>query len=243
MKINKKYAAIFLGLLIGASNAFSASVTLSVSQDANVFVPNIAQGTWTDMRIRWQSADDWGRNYPIIQFDLTGLPNNIVVNYARFAFWTYTIDDGGPDWPIDDDFPLLSMYRITNAWTEADAPEPLIDSSAVETQDSFDPGGAGNKFTDPDIIVSNKAAWIFFDGLAVAALVQSWANGLTNNYGVEIQGTGSYTDTSRYFHMLSHDHPTPAVHPYLYVDYTPIPEPATIGIIGLLAAMFFARKR
>ena len=244
MKKSKIFTAILLGLIITVgSSVFADSITLPADQAATIFAPNVAQGTWTEMRIRWQSDDDWGRNYPIVKFDLFGLTNNIIVNYARFAFWTYTQDDAGTGWPADDDFPLLSMYKITSPWTEADSPEPAIDSTAVETQDSFDPGGAGNKFTAPDTISANKAGWIFFDGTAAATLVANWANGVEDNHGIEIQGTGAYTDTSRYFHMPSNDHPTPAVRPYLYVDYTVIPEPATFGLIGLFAAMFIARRR
>ena len=243
MKNKKIFVAILLGLLVMAGNAFCDSIILGVTQDATVFAPNVTQGSWDEMRVRWQSADDWGRNYPLIEFDLTGLPNNIAVNYARFAFWTHTQDDSNPYWPAADDFPLLSMYKVTSSWSDAGGTQPSIDPVAVDTQDAFDPGGAGNIFTAPDTIVADKAAWIFFHDVGSAALVQNWANGVTDNNGVEVRGTGAYTDTSRYFHFISSDHPTTSVRPYLYVDYTVIPEPATLGFIGLLAAMFITRKR
>lgn len=236
MKINKKHVAILLGLLIGASSAFSATVVLSVDQDATVFVPNISQGTWTDMRIRWQSAADWGRNYPLIQL----LPAGITVNYARFAFWTVTSDDGGEGWPADNDFPLLSMYNVTTSQSDTGGTQPSIDATAVDTYDHFDPD---DFFVAPNTIVSNKAAWTFFDGTGAATLVANWANNVVSNYGIEVRGTGAYTDTSRYFHYASSDHPSTGVRPYLYVDYTAIPEPASLILFGIFAVGLLRIKK
>jgi len=240
MKKQKIIAAVLIGLLITIGNVFADTITLSVAQDANVFVPNISYGTWEEMRIRWQSADDWGRNYPLVQFDLTGLTNNIVVNYARFAFWTHTQDDSNPYWPAADDFPLLSMYKVTSSWSDSGGTQPSIDATAVETQNTMQVVG---KFTAPDTIAADSASWVFFDGAGAATLVANWANGVDDNNGIEVRGTGPYTDTSRYFHFISSDHPTPSVRPYLYVDYTVIPEPFSFGLIGLFAAMFIVRKR
>ncbi len=239
MKINKKHVAILLGLLIGASNAFSASIILTNLQDSTALGadPTGNYGAFTIMRIRWESADDWGRYFPLVKFDLAGLPNNIIVNYARFAFWTEATDDGGPGWPGADDFPLLSMYNNTADWSESTMTyntRPSTDAFAIDTSDHFDPDDI---FTAPDTIAANKTGWLFFDGLGSAALVQSWANGLTNNYGVTISGTGAYTDTARYFDMFSKEHPNFSIgmSPYLYVDYTAIPEPATMILFGIFA--------
>ncbi len=233
MKNKKVFIAIFLGLLVVVGNAFADNVTLSVNQDATVFAPNITQGSWEEMRIRWQSDDDWGRNYPLIEFDLSGLPGGITVNYARFAFWTHTQDDANAFWPADDDFPLLSMYKVTSSWSDAGGTQPSIDVTAVDTCDHFD--DPDDFFVDPNTIAANKAGWTFFDDLGAATLVAGWANGTISNYGIEIRGTGAYTDTSRYFHYISSDNASTSVRPYLYVDYTVIPEPASLILFGIFA--------
>ena len=246
---NKKTMAILLGLLAGAGSvAFADTVTLDISQDATIFEPNVDQGTWTDMRIRWQSDDAWGRNHPVAQFDLSGITSglgageSITVNYARFAFWAFTSDDSGPGW--DDganDFPELAMYYNTSSWSDSGGAMPTFDNTVSVNTDSLLPDGVTpDKFTAPDTIAADAAGWLFFDDGLAGALVEGWVNGGIVNNGVQIQGTGAYTDTSRYLHLSSSEG---GVAPYLYVDYDIVPEPATFGLLGAFGAAILVVRR
>ena len=240
MKSKKTYTAILLGLLIGAGGtALADTISLPISQDASIFEPDVTQGTWSDQRIRWQSDDAWGRNHPVSQFDLSGIVlgagESITVNYARFAFWAGTSDDGGPGWTAADDFPTLAMYYNTSAWSDAGGTAPTFDNSVSVTLDHFDDG---TLFSN---IPANQAGWLFFDDGLAGSLVEFWVNGVIVNNGVQIQGTGAYTDTSRYLHFQSDEG---GVQPYLYVDYNIIPEPATLGLVGILGgAMLVVRRK
>lgn len=238
--MKKTTIAILMGLIIGAgSSALADTITASIAQDATIFEPNVTQGTWSDQRIRWQSDDDWGRNHPVSQFDLSGIVlgagESIQVNYARFAFWAGTSDDGGPGWTGADDFPTLAMYYNTSAWSDAGGAMPTFDNSVSVTVDQFDDGTLFSS------IPANHANWLFFDDGLAGTLVEYWVNGLLVNNGVQIQGTGAYTDTSRYLHFQSDEG---GVQPYLYVDYTVIPEPATLGLVGAFGgALLFIRRK
>jgi len=251
MKNKKIHMAILLGLLVGAGSSVCADqVVLGASQDATIFEPNVAQETWTEMRVRWQSDATWGRNHPVVQFDLSGLPSlgageSFQINSARFGFWAWTVDDDGPGWAAADDFPELAMYYNTSAWSASGGPAPTFDGSVSVNTDSLDPDGGGPgaplKFTAPDSIAADTAGWLFFDDAISADLVEYWANGLFPNYGIQIQGTGTYTDTSRYLHLSSSEG---GVAPQLVVDYDIIPEPATMGLLGVFgAAMLVVRRK
>lgn len=251
MKNKKIHMAILLGLLVGAgSSAFADQVVLGASQDATIFEPNVAQETWSEMRVRWQSDADWGRNHPLVQFDLSGLPalgagESFQITSARFGFWAWTHDDGGSGWAAADDFPELAMYYNTSTWSDAGGAMPTFDGSQSVTTDSLDPDGGGPgaplKFTAPDSINASTAGWLFFDDALSATLVQYWVDGLLPNNGIQIQGTGTYTDTSRYLHLSSSEG---GVAPQLVVDYNIIPEPATLGLLGVFGtAMLVVRRK
>jgi len=239
MKNTQKYMAILLGLLIGAAGtALADSIVAPIDQDATIFEPDVAQGTWTDQRVRWQSDDAWGRNHPVSQFDLSGIVlgagESITVNYARFAFWAGTSDDSGPGWTADDDFPTLAMYYNTSAWSDAGGAAPTFDNSVSVTLDHFDDGTLFSS------IPANHANWLFFDDGLAGTLVEYWVNGLIPNNGVQIQGTGAYTDTSRYLHFQSNEG---GVQPYLYIDYNVIPEPATLSLFGVFGIAFWVLRK
>jgi len=247
MKIKKTIAVVLLGLLVVASSAFCVQVTLHTSDDSFVSGagPNANYGGNTFMRIRHQSASDWGNYFPLAKFDLSPLPSNIVVNSARMRYYVALTDDGGPGWPAADDFPAVAAYNNLQDWAEGTVTynnRPTSDAAAADTLDHFGLISVDEVyFTSPNTISSG--GWLEYVGAGMVSLVQDWANGITPNYGVTIKGTGDYTDTSRYFDLQSKENGNPAVHPTIIVDYTVIPEPATFGLIGCLVALFIARKR
>lgn len=247
MKNKKKCTAILLGLLIVAGSAFGLEMTLGTTDDAMVVggAPGGNYGSATSMRIRWQNDADWGRIYPLAKFDISALPNNIVVNWVRLRFYVALADDAGAGWPAADDFPMVEMYNNLSDWDEGSVTfntKPTIDAAAAETLDHFGLLGVDDvSFVSPNTISSG--GWLEYVGAGTIALVSGWVDGTIPNYGVTIMGSGAYTDTSRYFDLQTKDNPAGAVHPALIVDYTVIPEPATFGLIGCLAALFIARKR
>jgi hypothetical protein len=68
-----------------------------------------------------------------------------------------------------------------------------------------------------------------FSGTDVEALVQSWIDGDTTNYGVALLSSVGNGIVKLY----SDDVATETLRPVLSVEYYVVPEPATIGLLGL----------
>lgn len=76
----------------------------------------------------------------------------------------------------------------------------------------------------------NGAGWLVND---VTAIVQSWVTGAAPNYGFA-QIKGNYTFAlSEYGTQYQ---------PVLFIDYTPVPEPATCGLLAMAGLTFLARR-
>ncbi len=245
MKNKKFFALILIGLLLVTGNAFSDTIlTTNVLDDTfvDIYVPDTNGTQNTILRLRHQDPT-WGLMYGLIKFDLSEIPTNIIVNYARISLWTDLATDDD-SWTPSNSFPLLAMHNNTENWSEDTVTwntAPTYDTTPVETLDHFDVSGP--KFTLPDMV--SAGGWLFFDENPSAVLVQNWANGIVSNYGVSIMATGTYTSTSRYFDLFSSRHPNViySMTPYLYVDYTIIPEPATLGLFGIIGTWLFVSRR
>lgn len=82
-------------------------------------------------------------------------------------------------------------------------------------------------------IVSSSSETIF----NVLTLVQNWADGTWDNDGFVLQGTANYSAAST-FRLRTH-----MDQGGLIIDYTPVPEPALIGVLTVGSLTMLARRR
>ena len=252
MKNIKYYAAILLGLLIGlGSSVYADQMTFRSSADTfvNGNSATANYGDWTLARIRWQSDNDWGRNFPLFKFDLSELPPYVWINWARMRFYVGLADDHGLGWAdAPTNFCPVAVYNNFSDWDEMTvtyATRPACSATPVQELEWFGLLGVDDVFFTYDDLISS-GGWLEYwdgsEGTGVRDLVQAWADG-SNNFGVTIKGTTYYTSSSRYFNLHTREHPTEIVRPGLIVDFTVIPEPVSVSLLGFLAAGLLALRR
>lgn len=253
MKNKNTYVAFLLGLMIGlGSTVYADQITVRASDDSfvNGFVPDDNYGSHTFARLRWQSEADWGRNFPLYKFDLSELPPLVWINWARMRFYVgLTDDDSDPGWSVTTNFCPVAVYKNLEDWDEVTVTynnRPACTSNVVQELEHFGLLGVDDVFfTYYDYISSGGwlEYWDGSEGTGIRDLVQEWADG-SNNYGVTIKGTTYYvTDPSRYFDLQTKENPAAVVRPSIIIDYMPVPEPASVSLLVVLAAGVLAVRR
>lgn len=179
-----------------------ASVTWSF---ADTYNENPTQDTWVWNQEAWSHDGAelrtnvitvWDQRI-LMLFDLSSLPTSVIINSAMLYAYNYDEYGGSVTGEI---------YRVTEAWTEDTYTLPDYDSYVY---DSSELGGAGS-----------------YKSFDITALVQEWADGTYDNYGVlffGVSGAGYYI---RFYSSES-----TAYQPYLEIDYTDTTaiQPASLG--------------
>ncbi len=197
-------------------------------------------GTSATANLRHQNAT-WGNNYALYTFDFSTLPENAVVSSVRMRFYTTTAV-----WPTTPaNFAPIAIFNNTEDWDESTVVftnAPTYAATATETLDHFGLTGNPVYFTGTNTIVDGTAGWLEFQSAGTVALVQGWADGTIDNYGISMMGTGDDLNDGRLFVPRTKD-ASESVRPEIVVDYTIIPEPATLGLIGfVLAGLLMVRR-
>lgn len=160
------------------------------------------------------SADSYG----LIKFANPVLTLNpgerVVVNSATLSL-TFMENVNYEDVTVFNVYPITSIWDYKNdGWSE----QPAVDT--VRLLGSFNAGG-GN----PQVSVS-------ITGDALKTLVQTWIDDSSANYGVEVRGPEAWR-TKLFASAESVD----ARRPTLSVEYTVVPEPSALMMLGLLGSI------
>lgn len=122
---------------------------------------------------------------------------------------------------IDNTGNDLDLFRVTSAWG----------SESTETWNSFLAAGT---FVDTGTDVNGGGDKVFID---VTAQVALWAAGTANNGWVFLPTGNDGIDFD------ASENSDPADRPQLVIDYTPVPEPGSLALIGLGGAAMLRRRR
>ena len=220
---NRKATLIMLVACLASmgSVVWADTITLPASDDSyvNGSTPShdANYGASTVTVIRYEN-DTWGLNRPLYKFDFSALPENVTVNSASIQFYV-----GLRNWPEEGtNFAPVAIFKNTQDWSESTVTfsnAPTYEASPVEILGRF--GWRESNwvdFTGTNTITSG--GWLIFSDAATVALVQGWADGTIDNFGISMWGTGDFVDSDRVFRPLTKENSNSSVHSKIIIDYT-----------------------
>lgn len=144
----------------------------------------------------------------LIKFNLSSIPRGTVTSAGLSLFWADYID-------------ILTAYRVTQEWLEAEANWNEAKSGVPWTTPggAFDPSsgvqGFGYYLDDPTL------------NFNITSLVNGWVNGTIPNYGVLLK---TYPGDYGMWAIFSSNNLYADFRPHLYITYTPDTTPPTVSI-------------
>jgi hypothetical protein len=187
----------------------------------------------------------------LIEFDLSKLPANAVIESVSLALWRTSRNPqaAGPTTP-------MSLHKVLKDWGEAGssagngsgAPAQLGDATwrytSFNTAEWSTLGGDFVSSASATAIVGAPEAVYTWTSSGLAADVQSWVNGGAGNFGWILIGDEQNTSSVREF--ISRNSADISMWPGLTITYTQaVPEPATVAMLlaGLALLLGLNRKR
>ncbi len=213
------------------------TVTLQPVADTTLFEAspdnNLGDGTTFMAGLRPKG----GRSRGVLRFDLTRLPANIVINSAAL---TLTVTTTPPVFPSSSFFDL---HRVTQAWGEGNktsfsggAPASLGEAtwnSALASEARWrNPGGDFVGTVSASHFIGGDGSYTFNSTPNLVSDVQTWHDNPADNFGwILMSESEGVSRTVRRF--ASHENRTQG--PSLVVNFTVVPEPGTLALLGLAA--------
>jgi len=253
----------------GAISGSTITVYTGATRDAPL--PNYANtsiGFWYNYGTATTSTtNSSGGSAPsdtiLLHFDLSLLPGfgpGAVINSAELRLHAASGNAGS----------YQPRYVVTQAWSEGNKtgnypglnpaapgasrahPNGLNSTSnrnadnSVGTINSGSWGVNGNTQWNTDVDTAPvpnaiaKAAVNNFYVWAVTDIVNSWAQGTVVNRGFAMQAYGSI---NRPYHMSEYGATNANFEPVLFIDYEPVPEPASLALLAMTAPVILLRRR
>ena len=206
----------------------TAANIINVTIDDTAFHDNWAANAGYGAAVSWDSSlDD-----KLIKFDLASLPGFIggTVNMAQLVFHQTAGNAGG-----------ATALILTHDWNEATAGRYSPTGSTTlgwgaASNAKFSAAGDGAALTAMTVGSFYTGPYSIYEAWLVGTVTadaQAIADGQAN-YGWYFQ-TSNRT-------ILTSEHSGDGYRPALYLDYTPVPEPATLAVLGL-GVLFGSRRR
>jgi hypothetical protein len=176
---------LITALITLASVAWSLAATYNQNPIKDTWVWDQEAWSHNGTELRTNRVSVWNQRI-LMQFDLSSLPSSVTINSATLYAYNYE-EYGGSE--------TGELYRITQSWTEDTYTFPSYDSNLYATTD-----------------LGGSYSWKTFD---ITTLVQEWADGTYDNYGLIFFGTTGAGYYIRFYARESTYNP-----PYLLIDYT-----------------------
>jgi len=171
--------------------------TLTATGDARVVKqdPNAVHGSETHLALQQYISGHCQRGF--IQFDITSIPQNVIVNDVDFNIYYYAYLAGNPAGQN------TRAKGVIGAWTESTITWNNQPGNTTSGEVSLNmPGSYG---------------WVNYDA---DAIVQSWLNGSSTNYGFLVKFNTEYPTPNRCPIFYSKDYGNDSYRPKLKINWT-----------------------
>lgn len=203
-----------------------------------------------DVLVVGKTFRGFGVRRALLQFDLSSIPAGSTVNSASLTM--NLSRSAGPGGGIS-----VGAYHVMASWGEGTSVANSSAGGAGTASTAGDatwmhrsypgtewnsPGGdfSGSAFTST-AIGTPEGLKTFPSTSAFVAEVQAWVNNPAGNFGLMMIGDEAVEGGAQRFD--SRENAIPSARPLLSVDYTPVPEPATLSLAALGAALLRRRRR
>lgn len=229
-----KTAAIIATWVV-ASTSYATIVTQTASVDTGLRVgapttnfeaeEGLTQGDYVSPSSAYRS---------LIQFDVSAIPNDATVNSAVLKLQNRDVGVNNGDG-------VVNVYRVTGAWNESQATwnERLTGAAWTAAGGDYAAGSYATATLHP---YQTAGAEVY--QISVTTLVQQWVAGTYVNNGMLLISDSENANQFKLFAFESTESSVSgAVLPQLVIDYTPVPEPAAMSVMGLAVAALARRRR
>jgi hypothetical protein len=244
-------SAVLAAALALTAPAAAATLVLLPSADATVYEESTATAATANGSGEFllagrnnQAANS--RRRSLLRFDLSALPAGATITSVSLQLHLSTVSTA--DTP-------LSLHRVLTHWSEGPT-DPAGNESAglpastgdvtwssAHHPDStwFSAGGDFLPAASATVTVGTTTGFHTWSEAGLIDDLAAWATAPATNFGWILRDPESSPQTAKRF--ASREHPDPLVQPRLTIEFTPIPEPSTTGLLAAAAGLVLRRRK
>jgi hypothetical protein len=172
-----------------------------------------------------------------LKFDLSAIPAGSTIDSAVYHA---SANGAGQN---NNDQPIINVYYVTKPWAEGEISWSEYSSGNAWANAGGDAEGLNDPPGSPAVTIDLPAVgvWTWFDITEFKPLIQAWVDGTKPNYGLLMKyasedpwaafqwcGSEAHEEGSGYQHVA----------PTMTINYTPIPEPGAMALVGFWCSRF-----
>jgi hypothetical protein len=170
----------------------------------------------------------------LVRFDLSAIPAGQTITSALFTLDLQWTNEGGSR--------AIPLHKMLKPWVEAGATWNESDYSGIGTnawqvagaKGAADAEVAAFATANHDNTIGNRTTW------DITSAVVGWYATPASNYGFKVDPVNA---TNIIYFNSSEGYGNVAENPELTINYIPIPEPATLGLLAIGGLALLGRKR